>query len=224
MKKLSIIIPCFNEQETLETLIKRVQNLSLPDWEKEIIIVDDNSTDKTRQILRTMKNDARVIYRTENGGKGSAVKDGLSAATGDSILIQDADLEYNPAEIPKLIAEANNQTLVYGSRNLSTHKRRGFLIPRLGVWFITQLVNVFYGVRLTDVWTCYKLFPRTASHFFVAGRFESEIIFTLKALRQGFRIIEVPISHRPRSRAAGKKIRYRDGFKAIWIIITDRLS
>ena len=223
-RKLSIVIPCYNEEKNVAELLRRVINVSIPNWEKEIIVVDDCSTDGTLKILRSFESKARIFYRDVNGGKGSAVTDGLAHATGDYIIIQDADLEYNPSEIPSLVAALNGEkSCVYGSRNIHHVKRKGFVIPRLGVWVITKLINILYWQKLTDVWTCYKLFPQSSAHYFVPGQFDSEIVFTLQALRNGYKINEVPISHTPRDIEEGKKIKYRDGFKAIAVIISDRL-
>ncbi len=224
MRKLSIVIPCYNEEKTVAELLQQVLNIFIPNWEKEIIVVDDFSTDRTREILKTFEDKITVHYRKKNGGKGSAVTDGLSLATGDYIIIQDADLEYNPAEIPSLVKQIiDEKTCVYGSRNLHHVKRKGFIIPRLGVWIITKLINTLYRVKLTDVWTCYKLFPKKSARFFCPGKFESEIHFTLGALRHGYKIVEAPISHSPRDIEDGKKIKYSDGFKAIAVILSDRL-
>ena len=236
MKKLSIIIPCFNEKATIRDIVERVSAVDLSSWQKEIIIVDDASTDGTKEILREFGSKAKVVYLAKNGGKGTAVQRGLAEATGDYCLIQDADLEYNPAEIPLFLkalsvdlksgVEANPRQApqaVYGSRNLHHINRSGFIPQRLGVWFITKMINGFYGLELTDVWTCYKMFPREAKELFVSGRFEAELLFTAALARAGHRFIEVPISHTPRDASHGKKIRYRDGFKAIQLLLADRL-
>ena len=235
--KLSIIIPCFNEKATIREILKRVQSVPLVGWEKEVIVVDDASTDGTVDILKDLlakkgetQPGLKVCFQSKNGGKGSAVKRGIAEATGDYLLIQDADLEYNPAEIPSLLKLIGTKLpdgrivdTVYGSRNLFHVARKGFLIPRAGVWLITKLVDLMYGQKLTDVWTCYKLFPKAAGKYFVAGGFESEIVFTLAAIRKGYVIAEGPISHAPRDVEHGKKIRYRDGVHAIIAIFSDRL-
>ncbi len=225
MKKLSVIIPCYNESRTIRELLRRVEVAPIIGWEKEIIIVDDGSKDGTRDILKDYTSRMKVIFQEKNGGKGTAVKRGLKEATGEYALIQDADLEYDPEEIKDLLAvlDAGEADVVYGSRNLHQEKRNGFWISRLGVWFITELINVLYGLKLTDVWTCYKLFPTIAGPEFVAGHFESELLFTAGLARRGYRFAEVPISHHPRLVSEGKKIRYRDGFYAIFLLIGDRL-
>jgi glycosyltransferase involved in cell wall biosynthesis len=222
-RKISIIIPCYNEVRTIESVLALVQGAGLPGWEKEIIVVDDASRDGTRDILKRHENEMRVIYCDKNGGKGTAVRRGMEQATGEYVLIQDADLEYDPGDIPSLLAavDAGDADVVYGSRNLSPRTRRGGAIARAGVWFITKLINLLYGLSLTDVWTCYKLFPRAAGGDFAAGRFESELLFTAALARRGYRFSEVPISYAPRAVAEGKKIRYRDGIHAIIAIVLD---
>jgi len=234
-RKLSIIIPCFNEAATIKEIIKRVVAVPLVGWDKEIVIVDDMSTDGTRDILQNIfqgyETSHTVVYHASNQGKGSAVTTGLAHATGDYMLIQDADLEYDPAEIPKLMQALaigtdttgyTSHTVVYGSRNIEIHDRKMMLIPRIGVWFITLEFNILFGTHLTDLWTCYKLFPKSASQYFTAGRFESELSFTAKLIKNNFSIIEVPISHKPRSFEQGKKIRYSDGIRGIVTIFTER--
>jgi SAM-dependent methyltransferase len=225
--KLSIIIPCYNESKTIRELLRRIQEVSLPqNWEKEVVVVDDGSNDGTRDILKTYEKIHKIIYQSQNGGKGTAVKKGIDMATGDYCVIQDADLEYNPQEILQFLPliEEGKADVVYGSRNLHHEKRVGFFISRLGVWIITILINAIYGLKLTDVWTCYKLFPRKAGEDFVLGGFEAEILFTAALARRGYHFTEVPISHNPRSREEGKKIRYRDGIKSIYLIILDRMT
>ncbi|OGG61433.1 hypothetical protein A3I46_01285 [Candidatus Kaiserbacteria bacterium RIFCSPLOWO2_02_FULL_54_13] len=225
-RTVSIIIPCYNEERTVGELLDRIRAASLPSgWEREIIIVDDGSKDSTRNILKRYEKEAHIILCEKNEGKGAAVRRGLGSATGEYVLIQDADLEYNPADIANLLSVIDSGTadVVYGSRNLDPRTRRGALIPRAGVWFITKLINVLYGLSLTDVWTCYKLFPREAATDFVAGRFESELLFTAMLARRSYRFIEVPISYTPRAVTEGKKIRYRDGIQAIILIVLDWL-
>lgn len=227
MKILSIIIPCYNEVATVRTLLERVSGVVLPaGWGREIIIVDDGSKDGTRDILKEYESRFKVIYHAKNAGKGSAVKTGLASTTGDYILIQDADLEYNPEEIPSLIEalERKKGDVIYGSRNIHPVKRTGMYIPRMGVWFITKEFNLLYGANLTDLWTCYKLFPKESSGLFVSGGFESELIFSANLAKKGYKIAEVPITCVSRTVEEGKKIRYRDGIKGIWCLLVARFN
>jgi glycosyltransferase involved in cell wall biosynthesis len=221
--KLSIVIPCFNEKNTIEEILNRVISVSVLPWQKEIIVVNDASTDGTGDILKKFESRVKIIHLMKNEGKGTAVKRGLEEATGDYIIIQDADLEYDPKEIPSLLGGVNNNNVVYGSRNLHHIKRKGFYSQRLGVWFITKLINKLYSVKLTDVWTCYKLFPKEAKKYFVLGRFEAELIFTISMAHEGYSFAEKPITHVPRNMKEGKKIRYRDGVRAIQLILAHRL-
>ncbi len=223
MKKLSVIIPCFNEEKTIEKVVTSIENLQINGWQIEIVIVDDCSTDATRSILKKYEFLHKIFYHEKNRGKGSAVKKGIEKCTGDYVLIQDADLEYNPLEIPKLVAAIRGEkSVVYGSRNLVIKDRKMMIIPRVGVWFVTLEFNVLFGTKLTDLWTCYKLFPKEAGRFFKAGRFDSELSFSAELVKRGFSITEVPISHKPRSFEEGKKIRYRDGVVGIWTILKSR--
>ena len=225
MKKISIVIPAYNEERTLEQVLKKLFDLELPGYEKEIIVVNDASTDGTKGILERYKSKIKVHHHDINLGKGSAVRNGLSQATGDLAVIQDADLEYDPEELPKLLQLLKDEkTLVFGSRNLHHEPRRNFFVQRLGVWFLTKLINFLYGAKLTDVWTCYKIFPTKIKHYFVAGRFDSEILFTLNALHHGYNIKEGAVSHNPRTKEEGKKIRIRDGIGAIIKTLLHKLS
>jgi len=222
-RTLSIVVPCYNELKTIQQLLNRLLVVDVSPWKKEIIVVDDCSVDGTREILKEFESRVTVVYQEKNGGKGTAVARGLAQATGDYVLIQDADLEYDPEEIPLLLAaiDAEKVEVVYGSRNLRPRERMGGRIPRLGVWFITKLINVLYGLHLTDVWTCYKLFPRAAAGAFASGGFESELLFTAALARRRYRFAEVAISYHPREVQEGKKIRYRDGLYSIFAIIVD---
>ena len=222
LKKISIIIPAYNEEQTIAEIIKRVKATDVQSLEKEIIIVDNNSTDKTLEIVKPISG-IKILVEKEKG-KGFAVKRGLAEATGDVLLIQDADLEYNPIDIPKLLKKvASNKTAVYGSRNLST-ERKGRILARMGVWFLTKEFNLLFGSKLTDLWTCYKLFPKEAAIYFQNGGFESELSFSASLIKNGYQIIETPISYNPRSIMEGKKIRYRDGILGIFVLLKEKFK
>lgn len=222
MKKLSIIIPAYNEERTINQIIDKAKSVDLSPTEKEIVVVDNNSTDNTYQILKSIP--GIKLFKETIQGKGSAVKKGLSEATGDLLLIQDADLEYDPVDIPKLLSKVSStKTVVYGSRNMNP-ERKGGLIARSGVWFLTQEFNFLFSANLTDLWTCYKLFPKEASPYFESGGFESELSFSAKLIKNGFNIIETPISYNPRTVTEGKKIKYRDGIKGIWVLMKEKLK
>src|SRR3990167_2791294 len=226
MRKLSIIIPCYNESRTIEEILHRAIRASLPGWDREIIVVDDGSTEGTREILKNLDLPIIRIFQEKNGGKGTAVCAGIDRASGSYVITQDADLEYNPNEIHKLLSviDAGVADVVYGSRTLIPQDGvKGPAVLRLGVWFLTQMVNILYGLALTDICTCYKLFPREASDAHSAGGFESDILLAPALSRRGYRFAEVPILYSPRNAAQGKKISYRDGLYAIWAIIIDRL-
>lgn len=225
---LSVIIPVYNEEKTIKEITERVRkDIGVA---KEIVIVDDGSRDDTRAVLNKCKDswqgEVRIFLQPSNQGKGAAVRRGLEEAKGDYAIIQDADLEYDPKDINKMVEAlaSGRGEVVYGSRNLTKRTRSGFWIPRLGVWFITKLLNWMYRLELTDAWTCYKLFPRSVWQDFVSGGFEAELLFTASLARRGLKIVEVPISHNPRDFGEGKKITYRDGLRAIFLLIRDKIK
>ncbi len=234
-KILSIIIPIYNELGTWRELVDRVVSVSLPAVNKQLVFVDDGSTDGTRAQLEEFgKNPAaalseiwaepievKIIYQAENRGKGAALRTGFSQADGDFIIVQDADLEYDPADYAKLLEPmlAGGIDVVYGSR-FSGGRSGGALKNYLANRFLTILSNLTTGLGLTDMETCYKLFDAE----FLAGvsleqdRFGFEPEVTAKIARLGVRICEVPIGYRSRSADEGKKIGFRDGLNAIWCI------
>lgn len=225
MKKISIVVPVYNEEKTLELVLQKLLDLKLPNYEKEIIVVNDASSDGTKDILNKYLSKVKIHHHEVNRGKGTAVKSGLDLISGDFVVIQDADLEYDPEELPSLLLLIEDEnTLVFGSRNLHHVPRKNFFVQRAGVWLLTGLINVLYGAKLTDVWTCYKIFPAKIKHYFVTGRFDSEILFTLNVLHNGYKIKEGAISHNPRTKAEGKKIKVSDGVGVIFKTLLHKLS
>ena len=219
--KLSIIIPCYNEEATIEKLIAAVKKS--PVKEKEIIVVDDFSKDDTREILKGIK-DVKVIYHNKNQGKGAALRTGFKVATGDICIVQDADLEYDPQEYEIVIEPILNDKadVVFGSRFLSGRPHRVvYFWHRVGNGILTLLSNLFTDLNLTDMETCYKAF-RTE---IIQGirirenRFGFEPEITAKISKQNLRIYEVGISYYGRTYAEGKKIGWKDGFRAIYCIL-----
>lgn len=231
MQKLSIIVPVLNEEKTISRVLEKLYGLVLPGWEKELLIVDDGSTDQTQTVIRDFvvhRQPANFLLLTHktNQGKGQAVKTALAAATGSYIIIQDADLEYDPNDIPKMLRALDEERAdaVFGSRNLMP-KRRGYPHYVLGVKILTVLTNLLFGSDLTDVYTCYKLIPAQAMKELAlkSKGFEFEAEVTTKLLKRKLSIFEIPISYDPRSFADGKKIKWQDGLSGIWTIIKNRL-
>ena len=219
MSKLSIIVPVFNEAGTIQEVLERLLALAL---DKEIIVVDDGSTDGTEEKINYFSSRIKIVKHGANQGKGAAMRTGVSAAQGDYIVFCDADLEYDANQISLLFDHIlrHNAAVVYGSRFIDYQPQKN-RIHYLGNWFLTWLTNRLFGAKLTDLWTCYKLFPREASGFFPAGKFESELSFSARLIRNGFEIIEVEISHNPRSFSEGKKIGYMDGIKGILTVFKE---
>ena len=229
--RLSVIIPCYNEMATIDLIIKAVLSAPYPD--KEIIIVDDCSTDGTREKLRETIGPAglvhKILYHEVNQGKGAALRTGIKAATGDLVIIQDADLEYDPNEYPRLVEPIinNRADVVFGSRFLGGNAHRVlYFWHRVGNGFLTLLSNMFTNLNLTDMETCYKVFRREIiqSIKIEENRFGFEPEITAKIAKLHCRIYEVGISYYGRTYDEGKKIGWKDGFRAIYSIVKYNLS
>jgi glycosyltransferase involved in cell wall biosynthesis len=223
--KLSVVIPVYNEKDTILEVLERVRSADLP---KEIIIVDDCSTDGTREILRTIppSPDLKIILLPRNSGKGAALRSGFAAVSGDIVVIQDADLEYDPAEYGNLIQPilANKADVVFGSRFLGGPHRVLFFWHSVGNWILTTLSNMLTDLNLTDMETCYKVFRAEVLKKITLreNRFGFEPEFTAKVSKARCRIYEVPISYSGRDYSEGKKIGWKDGVAAIYFIFKYR--
>ncbi|KAB8315550.1 glycosyltransferase family 2 protein [Tolypothrix campylonemoides VB511288] len=222
--KLSVVIPCYNEIGTIGQVIEAVK--ASPVKNCEIIIVDDCSTDGTRELLRTKLESQvdQIIYHSKNRGKGAALRTGFAAATGDIVIVQDADLEYDPQEYPTMIRPIlyNRADVVFGSRFQSGRPHRVvYYWHRLGNGFLTMLSNMFTNINITDMETCYKAFRREViqSIKIEENRFGFEPEITAKVAKMGCRIYEVGISYYGRTYKEGKKIGWKDGFQAIYCIL-----
>jgi glycosyltransferase involved in cell wall biosynthesis len=229
-KRLSILIPVYNEARTLADILQRVDAADAGGLEKDLIIVDDGSTDGTREILQSLdglKTPFRVLLHAQNMGKGAALRTALTYAAGDIILVQDADMEYDPREYSELLGPIldGRADVVYGSRIRGGKPIRDFsLIYLWGNKFVTFVANLLYGGALTDMETCYKVFRADVIKNIQirANRFDFEPEVTAKVLKRRHKIVELPISYFGRDRAEGKKLSWRDGIAALWTLIKYR--
>jgi glycosyltransferase involved in cell wall biosynthesis len=224
--KLSVVMPTYNEEQTIQEIVEKVLAVNV---DKEIIIVDDGSRDRTRQILRERymgRNGLNVIFHEQNRGKGAAVRTGIANATGDIILIQDADLEYDPNDYPKLVRPIIEEgaDVVYGSRRKGTNFRHKYTLNLFAAWLLSVMSNILFGLNLTDEPTCYKVFKAgiIKSIQFNGDGFEWEPEVTAKLGKRKVKIQEVPISYYSRTIKEGKKIKWMDGVKAVWTLIKYR--
>ncbi len=223
--KLSVIIPVFNEAKSIQEIIKRVKATKMA---SEIIVVDDGSVDGTRDILKKYdgKEKVHVILHEKNQGKGAAVRTGIQAAQGEIMLIQDADLEYDPRDYPILLKPLVEGTadVVYGSRFLGGPRRVAMFWHMVANYMLTFMTNILYNTILTDMETGYKVFRRTVVEGMPlhARRFDFEPEFTAKVLKRHYRIYEVAISFNPRDYSEGKKIGLKDAFEAVWTLLKYR--
>ncbi len=224
--RLSVVVPVYNEQDTIQEILNRVEDVGLAD---EIVVVDDGSTDATREKLEQVaanNHHIKVLVHPENRGKGAAVRTGFEATSGELVLIQDADLEYDPRDYPALLApiEEGKADVVYGSRFLGAPRRSTMFWHMVANKLLTLLTNVLYDSILSDMETGYKLLRREVLEDIPlrAKRFELEPEITAKLLKRKVRIFEVPITFNPREYHEGKKIGLRDAFEAVWALLKYR--
>jgi|SRR6516162_3864976 glycosyltransferase involved in cell wall biosynthesis len=226
-KTLTVLMPVFNEQATVKEIVSRCLQVELP-LAVELVIVNDGSSDDTARVLDDLEDPrVRVLSHRVNKGKGAALRTGLAAAAGDLVIVQDADLEYDPADWRTLLEPVLDGTalVVYGNR-FAGHGQRMSGLHRIGNRFLSLVTSVLYATRLSDMETCYKLFDRRviAPIHVVSDRFDFEPEITAKVLRQGYEIVEVPISYAGREFHEGKKITWRDGFGALRALVRFRFS
>jgi len=228
-KEVSLIIPAFNEEKTIKSILDRCFSL---DYVKQIVVVNDGSTDNTKEILEKIKESRRhksvelfIVHHTLNSGKGAAIKTGLKYVNGEYVMIQDADLEYSPEDVKNLLIEANRSEdkIVFGSRG--HNKRKSYFLALLGNYYLSLMFNILFNYRLEDSYTCYKLIPRKIwkELNLKSTGFEIDSELIAKMGVRGYKIKEVPISYKPRTFQEGKKIRWTDVLKASKVALEVRL-
>jgi dolichol-phosphate mannosyltransferase len=228
--KLSIIVPIYNEERTLEQIIDKVQSVEIPNIEKEIILVNDSSTDNTLDIVLYLEkkyNNIKSLSHKQNLGKGAAIRTALEQVTGDIVVIQDGDLEYNPEDFKRLIKPILNREtkVVYGSRMLGNRTGFLFISYYYGNKFLTFLTQILFAQKITDMETCYKMMDTEVLKEidFESNRFDFEPEITSKIIKKGYKIVEVPIDYHCRPFNEGKKINWRDGIIAIYKLFKYRI-
>lgn len=231
INKVTILIPVYNEVKNLETILEKVESVDLGGATKEIIMVDDGSTDGTRDLLKKLdeKGKYKIYFHGHNMGKGAGLRTGLAYATGDIILIQDADLEYDPAEYSKLLGPFRNDEadVVYGSRLATSENKEHFLLKSLYAnKFLTGLTNILYGTKITDMETCYKVFRYDVIKSFTikSNKFDFEPEISAKIMKRKYKIVEKPISYQGRNYEEGKKIGWKDAVQAIYTLFYYRFT
>ena len=229
MKKISIVVPVFNEINTLDQILEKLENTDFCGLEKEIILVDDMSTDGSREKLKDLENKYKIFYHEQNKGKGAAIRTAMANITGDIMVIQDADLEYDPKDYRELIVLIidNKADVVYGSRLTGAKPSRSFMFTHwLGNKVLTLTTNILYGATLTDMETCYKAFRTTflKDIEIKSDRFDFEPEITAKVLKKRARLYELPISYYGREYSEGKKITWKDGIHALVALLKFRFT
>lgn len=227
MNKITILIPVFNEINTLRPILKKIDEINFCDLKKEVILIDDCSTDGTKEILDEIKDKYTVLYHEKNMGKGAALRTGFKHATGDIVIIQDADLEYDPVDYLPLVQVIleDKADVAYGSRLLGDKPSSSFILASLlANKLITFIANVLYNAKLTDIESCYKAFKTEVIKDIEikSNRFDFEPEITAKILKKRIRLKELPVSYNARSYEEGKKITWKDGFHALWVLFKFR--
>ena len=225
MQKITILIPVYNEVNTLTKILEKVESIDFYGLEKEVILVDDYSTDGTRNLYKDLN--YKVLYHDKNMGKGAALRTGFKEVTGDIVAIQDADLEYNPQDLLPLVKSIldGEADVIYGSRFLNIDKSKNFMLTHfLGNKILTIITNILYGAKLTDMETCYKVFKSeyVKALNIKSNRFDFEPEITAKVLKKGAKLKEIPITYEARGFEEGKKISWKDGFAAIFALVKFR--
>jgi glycosyltransferase involved in cell wall biosynthesis len=228
--KLSVIICCYNEAATIHQVIQKTKTVTLPPgWEREVMVIDNFSTDGTREILRQLNDpDIRLIFHEQNMGKGMSIRSGIAHMTGDYMIIQDADLEYDPAEHPRFChkADETHAAAIFGSRVLGGDVKYEYAHAYLGVRVLTAVTNLLFGGHLTDVATATKMVRADVVQSLNLTTTDFNLDFELpdKILLAGYQILEIPITYNPRTYEEGKKIKTKDGIRALFTMLRDRLG